>query len=194
MILLIKYLNSGDELLLKYFAADLLVSSISFLISFNMDISANLAIYNERFGFSRPKALKQLPGGGWSVDLAKSHRSYVFLGEIDSLPSAAADESSAIFLCAGKIRQCGGLLGRIFSMNSSKEYPAPGVGGKDSEVISSLQGEQKERTRKSSLAGFNTHWIGDYSSDDSPSPTQKSSSGNTSSYSIESPRARQILL
>eukprot|EP01036_Dinobryon_divergens_P023410 gene23410-31752_t len=210
LILLIKYLNSSDEILLKYFTADLLVSSVSFLMALTMDVSFNLAIYSDRFGHSRPKILKQAPEGGWTLDGSRNCRHFTFLGDIDmhaavsassssSSSSSVEDESSALLYCCRRMKQlC------CCAWRRAAQQPSHGA-GIDTSTASPLQFAEEasysprsdfhrrnsdttikiNKKGRNNVNGFNsTHWIGDYSSDESPSPSSKTSN------SMEGPGSR----
>jgi hypothetical protein len=202
LILLIKYLNSSAELLLKYFTADLLVSSVSFLMALSMDISFNLAIYNDRFGHVRPKMLKQAPGGGgWTLDGARNSRHFTFLGDIEMMHSTSStagdDESSALSYCGRRMmhqlcylcRWKGGTptstpYGPRSGGGLDTSTPSPLLPAEEALTYSDNTDNRSSKKVRGSRGGLNTHWIDDYSSDESPSPVLRSGT------SMESPESQ----
>lgn len=87
---------SDADILLKYCAADLLVSALSFLSAFHMDVTSTVTRLAEHLCEGRPQAIKPLlsPGevrdgvavavsGGWVLDMNRARRNLTFLGELE---------------------------------------------------------------------------------------------------------------
>jgi len=185
-VLLMKYLNSSSTSLLRYFAGNLLVSSISFLMAFNMDVAANIAVFIDRFGAYRPKVLKEAEsGGGWVVDLTKSHKYFTFLGEIDmfsntsSYSTPSRDSSYSSWLTTNN------------KANSHSSSSLPNVPYLDTTTtnVSTAKTRRNPFSRRSPQ-----HWLGDSSSDDAPSPIHHSPSLKDSSSSPPSPVSSDSIL
>lgn len=165
-----------------------------------MDVSFNLAIYNDRFGHSRPKILKQATEGGWTLDGSRNSKHFTFLGEIDMhtavlSASSMEDESSALSYCCNRMTLLCCCCTWRSAANTSHSPHGTSTIGFDASTASPLQSAEEaysarsdSRSRSSSdisnkinkkgrinVSGFNTHWIGDYSSDESPSPSSKAS-------------------
>lgn len=183
-------------------------------MALTMDVSFNLTIYSDRFGHSRPKILKQAPEGGWTLDGSRNCRHFTFLGDIDmhaavsaSASSASAssfveDESSALSYCCKRMKQ---LCCCAWRRAAQQPSHGEGIDGFDTSTTSPLgfaeeasfsprsdfHRRNSDITSKINKKGRNnanglnsTHWIGDYSSDESPSPSSKTSN------SMEGPGSR----